>query len=133
MSLSLLFQVISEGQGELAVARRPDEQAVASLYAPCGFCLVFCHKKTLSTHMSRCTLKLPGANINRKCFEDGILLVETYLPKLRPLEQKVEEIFTGMKDTSANKGETASSLCILYLPSENFSVHLLLFKNILTH
>lgn len=58
--------------------------------------------------MSRCILKKPGTKANQKCFEDGLLLLETYLPKLSQLDGRVEAVFHGMKETAANEGKYAT-------------------------
>ena len=99
------MQVIANGFGQLVVARRPDYPTAAYNYAPCSFCLTFCHKRTLCIHMKRCRLRKPKSKISKKCFDDGLMMLEQYIPKADALEQRLEAILEGMRETSVNEGK----------------------------
>lgn len=102
-------QVIRQGSGTLVVARRPTEPVPAWQYVPCTLCLIFCQKDSLSHHIKQCPLKKEET----KCidsYQDGLMLLESYMPQGDALNCKVNELIEGMRDTQ----QTAGNIFLVY-------------------
>ena len=96
--------MIADGTGELVVIRRPDRPTAACMYAPCSFCLAFCHKKTIHVHMKQCKLRRPHYKFGKKSFEEGTMLLENYIPRRSRVDERIESLLEGMRKTCANEG-----------------------------
>jgi hypothetical protein len=66
---------------------------------------MFCHKDFLSLHAKRCPLKSEGNKAKGgDSYQDGLLMLETYIPSSDEMDQRVNDLIQGMRETKANIG-----------------------------
>ena len=97
-----VFQVITSGEGELIVVKRPHERTPGYQYLPCTKCLGFFSYKCLTKHRRKCPLlkkhefwKITNSK------QESLLLVTSHMAQSIDLEGVV---LCGMKETTKNRG-----------------------------
>lgn len=60
--------------------------------------------------MNQCRLKRPNYEIGKKSFEHGTMLLENYIPKINRVDERIEDLLEGMRETCANEGLSALTL-----------------------
>lgn len=118
------LQVIREGEGELVVARRPTIWTGAWNYAPCTSCYIFCHQDSIPHHRRNCPLKKSGDKSKPvDSYNDGMLLIETYIPSVEGIHAKYLEIIEGMRETTKNPGTSLLQCLHFSLRSQKNNLH----------
>lgn len=59
--------------------------------------------------MEGCPLKPERSTVGKKCYSEGILLLEPFIPKMDLVDKRVLDLISGMKETNANQGLSFST------------------------
>ncbi|XP_064637854.1 uncharacterized protein LOC135494033 [Lineus longissimus] len=100
-------KVIERGEGELVVARRPDEKCrrKAVDFLPCEYCLGFYLLDSLWVHMKTCQLKPVEQQPSSNYVRDARTMLAPFIRKPSCEEEaEVDALTTGMKETNLNPG-----------------------------
>ena len=98
------MQVLSRGEGEMVVVKRPPTKQPAYEYLPCPYCYGFYSKKTLAKHVKSCPL-YEGGDKECNAHALGQTLLAAQMQSKPAADEDLDDILSGLNETKANPGK----------------------------
>ena len=90
------------------MARRPNalnkQKYESYKFLPCEFCLGFYFEDLLWLHQQSCKLRPKQTQPSTNCVRDARTIIAPFIQDISHEDAKLEQMFDGMKETSANPG-----------------------------